>query len=362
MGNETQIKYTISLGAASRELYAQFLIRIYKEITGCKIGFFSKLKHIQANNFKQFRKVFLAKYEKGFIVPANTFDNVKGNFPIAFQIWNTEKTKKYTSIKVDIYDNNGEYLNSKKIVNTDTKIPITKWIKSVQVNKNNSNYEEDKIGYINGGRTDFQNQNLVFIIHHLQNVSDSAGYYWIHKQNLIQICIYFSVRKCIKANWINDRDQFYFPEDGWKNDFEFQNDCLIYTLFNNNISSQYGINHWIPFTAQEVGAKDNFKSDFMSNLIKDKKFGKEAKNTINAGKELWKYYHSKITDNDKAIIDASFYDIREFFQGRSITKGTMNTKSDDEEYNTLIKNLRQNLSVLAEKIQPKVYEYGFLVE
>jgi hypothetical protein len=40
----------------------------------------------------------------------------------------------------------------------------------------------------------------------------------------------------------------------------------------------------------------------------------------------------------------------------------MKTKSTDDEYNDIIKDLRQNLSVLAEKIQPKVYEYGFLKE
>jgi len=83
---------------------------------------------------------------------------------------------------------------------------------------------------------------------------------------------------------------------------------------------------------------------------------------MKAGKELWTYYHSKIKGNDKTLLNASFYDIREFFQGRSKTSGSMNTKSNDDTYNDLIKNLRQKLSVLAEKIQPKVYEYGFLME
>jgi hypothetical protein len=43
-------------------------------------------------------------------------------------------------------------------------------------------------------------------------------------------------------------------------------------------------------------------------------------------------------------------------------QSTMKQKSDDETYNALIKNQRQNLSILAEKIKPKIYEYGFLVE
>jgi hypothetical protein len=99
----------------------------------------------------------------------------------------------------------------------------------------------------------------------------------------------------------------------------------------------------------------------MSEFLKGKTFSSEAQTVLNSGRELWRYYHSKIANNRTASVDASFYDIREFFQHRS-EKGTMNQKSDDETYNALIKDLRQNLSVLAEKIKPKVYEYGFLLE
>jgi hypothetical protein len=225
-------------------------------------------------------------------------------------------------------------------------------------------YNEKPIGYMDGiNANDFQNYNKVYIVNTKEQIGNTRGI-WITKENLLEIAIYFAVRHDMEHTWINHNDQFLYPKNEYMNDCDFKNNCLVFTLFygKNSIQSKYGVNHWIPFTAQEVGAKDNFKSDFMSNFIKYKEFSKEAKNTINAGKELWKYYHSKITGNDKAIIDASFYDIREFFQGRSKVKGTMKQKSDDETYNTLIKNLRQNLSVLAEKIQPKVYEYGFLVE
>jgi len=167
----------------------------------------------------------------------------------------------------------------------------------------------------------------------------------------------------MEHNWINHNDQFLYPNDFYKKDNDFKHDCLVFMLFHskNAILSKHGVNHWIPFTAQDVGARDNFKSEFMVTYIKGRKFSKEAKDTIKAGKELWKYYHSKIADNENAIIDASFYDIREFFQGRS-ANGAMNTKSNDDIYNVLMKKLRQNMSVLTEKIRLKVYEYGFLVE
>lgn len=42
-------------------------------------------------------------------------------------------------------------------------------------------------------------------------------------------------------------------------------------------------------------------------------------------------------------------------------KGKMNTGSEDERYNQLMVTLRKELKTLAAKIEPKVYEYGFLL-
>ena len=187
--------------------------------------------------------------------------------------------------------------------------------------------------------------------------------------------VYFAVRKVIPADWLNDRDQFLYPNDGWKKDREVRNDCLAYTLFHgsNNIQSTYGINYWIPFTEEEVNARSKFKSNFMTDFIagkiertngnlftngkKGKKlvFSKAAKAVFNAGRKLWQYYHAQ----PKCNVNASLYDIREHFQGRN-ANGKMNNKSDDETYNALIADLRSALKTLAAKIEPKVYEYGFL--
>lgn len=48
-----------------------------------------------------------------------------------------------------------------------------------------------------------------------------------------------------------------------------------------------------------------------------------------------------------------------YFQGRN-EQGKMNSKSDDEIYMNLITDLRIKLKLLAKKIEPKIYEYGFL--
>ena len=197
------------------------------------------------------------------------------------------------------------------------------------------------------------------------NISTNKGtrhvnYIFANDKNLIPTCIYFAVRLCLKHFWLYDRDQYLCPTDNWKEDKEFQTNCLVYTLFNgqNRIQSEHGINHWIPFTEQEVDAKSNFQSNFMTDYIKNNKlvFSEEAQAVFDAGRELWKYYHSMPDANP----NASYYDIRLYFQGKD-KKGDMNKKSTDEHYNALLSSLKEAMSVLESHIVPKIYEYGFLL-
>jgi len=356
--NKIHDKYALTLQKANHELFAQFLARIYFEIPECIIAEFSKLKLLTAPNFRYFRvNFFKAKLKKCFVVHANTFDNVDGKFPIGFKIWDTGTKRVFRSGTADVLDNEGLLTQYKKYWACDDIPSLNDWIKEYNVTN------KTKIGVLNYRGTDFGNSNMVFIALAGGSSKDRTQLI-IGENNLYEACIYCTIRHVIAPDWLNDRDQFLTPNEEYKKDRNFKNDCFIFVLFHgqNRISAKDGTNHWIPFTAQEVGAKDNFKSDFMSGFLKGKKFSKEASAVIKIGKELWTYYHSKIKGNDKTLLNASFYDIREFFQGRSKTSGSMNTKSKDDTYNDLIKKLRQKMSVLAEKIQPKVYEYGFLME
>lgn len=111
--SKTHTKYLEILDKVAAELFAQFLVRIYYEIPGCFISEFSTLKAVSASNSKIFRNNFLAKLENLFIVPANTFDNVKGSFPIGFFIWNTSLKERFKSITADVYNNEGNFVNLK---------------------------------------------------------------------------------------------------------------------------------------------------------------------------------------------------------------------------------------------------------
>ena len=394
-------RYKTALGKASRELYAQFFIRIYTEIPSAKLANFSKLKNLQAPNFSGFRNVFRAKLEKIFLVPADTFDNVEGAFPIGFMVWDCAKEDVFHHISADVYDRYGNFLEKKTIRNTPPAELINTWLKQFSIET------KQPIGFLNTKSNDFQHNNRLVL--GMENVlSWGDAHNSIVCNNLLVFCIYFSVRKCIASTWLNDRDQFLYPNEGWQADSEFQNNCLVFTLFHgqNRISSTEGINYWIPFTEEEINARQRFESHFMTDFISGRfaprelrmtndelrnkgrgtlgdlaeensfvpteplVFSPEATAVFDAGRELWRYYHAQPNANP----NASYYDIREHFQGRSVPgrgnsatsdqnlrKGRMNSRSEDAEYNRLLGNLKTAMEALRLKIVPKVYEYGFLV-
>ncbi|MDR0328051.1 MAG: hypothetical protein LBI05_07140, partial [Planctomycetaceae bacterium] len=279
-------------------------------------------------------------------------------------------------IKIDFYENEKEkklpvFSGKKKFFPVKKGKLIIDWLRK------HFDKKEERIAYLRIQGTDVQQSNTIFVTSQ-PSESDfrESKVTEITKNNLIQTSIYYVVRKCIEHTWINHNDQFLFPKNKWKEDMEFQNDCLAYTLFSNNIQSKHGVNHWIPFLEKEINARDKFDSHFMISFISGKlmpnryshlfeqdedkvfikrEFSTEAKAVFAAGKKLWTYYHAQ----PKCNVNASLYDIREHFQGRN-TSGKMNNKSNDETYNVLIADLRSALRTLAEKIEPKVYEHGFL--
>ena len=407
-------KYKDSMGKASNELFAQFFFRIYNEIPDCILASFSKLKYLNSSNFIKFRETFKARFKKGFMIPAYTFDNVQGQFPIGFLIWDLSQKVKFRFIKLDVFDVKDSFVKKKKFYSRLNKYrSLNQWIKQYD------NKQIKELAFMGNPAPDFQHNSQLYISQ--KQGIEHFNFFKICTTNLIIAYIYFAVRHCIKATWINDRDQFLMPNKEWAKDKEFQNDCLAFMLFHgkNRITSKEGINHFIPFSETEVGAKEAFESDFMIRFINDKikqdstchskalakeshksskrdvsltmqhdikeqngfdeesfyvenlipteplDFSEEAKAVFAAGLKLWQYYHSQDFHDSKNPYNpnASLYDIKAHFQGFGAS-GRMNPpqKAKDSYYKDLIGNLNYELENLAKKIEPKVYEYGFLSE
>ena len=366
---------------AKRELFVQFLMRICKEIPGCTIGQFSTLKHLQGPYFKDFRKTFRARLGKNFIVPADTFDNVNGQFPIGFFIWFLSEPQHFTETQSDVYlpqKASYHFAGEKYISSYENSQPLNDWLRATWKNATGI------IGYLACNGNDFQHQKEIAILS-AKNNETSTFFKPITKDNVLKSCIYLAVRHAIEADWLNDRDQFLCPGNGWEIDSEFQANSIVFALFHsqNRIMSNVAENHWIPFTEKEVNAQGLFKSHFMSDFLAgkgdDRKtvrqgelfagaeraerkpivLSDEAKAVMDAGRELWRYYHAQPNANP----NASFYDIRLHFQGSTKDakgKERMNSESSDVSYSKLLAALRAAMKRLACRIEPKVYEYGFL--
>ncbi|GAA7064262.1 hypothetical protein AOHp70_12920 [Helicobacter pylori] len=379
--NKTHEIYKNFLGSGSNELFAQFFMRIYMELNGCIMASFSTLKNLQGSNFKKFREVFKAKFLEGFMVPADSFDNVKGQFPIGFLVWDTATPplKPTKAINLEVFDSLGEFLGCKNIVNENIK-NIHMWLKQKEKIEN-----MEILGYIDTPTPDFQGSPSVAIINNKNSSKRHSVYFAITSSNILFGSVFFSIRHCIKATWQNDRDQFYAPyDDAFQDDSEFKNNCLIFMLFHtqNRITSTQGTNHFIPFSETEVNAKERYSShallDFLKGGIKEKgdslflnakkenkpiEFSPSASRVFDVGREIYHYYHTLHSTNPLYNANASLYDIKEFFQGRN-AQGKLNlpAKAKDGYYKQLYANLQDALKDLAKEIQPKVYEYGFLRE
>ena len=407
------------LKSGGRELFALFLYRIFMEIPGCVVGQFSKLKHVQAPNFAPFRQMFRALLLKSFMAPADTFDNVKGKFPIGFFVWRlgegstpicsdgfanaspslkavavAEASDKselinngvFTETTADVYDRGGVFIGTHHISSYANDRNVIEWLRQ------NYDKQGERIAYLRMNGTNVQNNIGIYFASKLSpNDLHNHFYAEVTKKNVMAMGVYLAIRCAIEATWMNDREQYLVPNDAFVSDAEFQADCLVYTLFHgqNRVSSADGVNHWIPFTEEEVGAKDCFKSHFMSDFLRGRiasgpnpvnpvnlvenlsarsaplrlcvkeNMSPAATSVLDAGRELWRYYHSQPDANP----DASYYDIRMHFQGATVDakgKSKMNSDSKDAKYTELIGNLRAAMKRLAKEIEPKVYEYGFL--
>ena len=195
----------------------------------------------------------------------------------------------------------------------------------------------------------------------------SAGTIFVTTNNLWQSAIVFAVRRLIKPTWMNNRDQFLQPTEPLSD--EFKNDCLIWMLFNgsNLTASAYDlewngkkwsiVNHFIPFTEAEVDAPDRFESDFMVGYLLDKSLSNEANQVLMAGKVLWQAYfaHTDVrTVRDDLKLnrcDVGWYQVRKALQARNAS-GDFTPVS--------FKPFEEVYKALTEKLQPQVYELGFL--
>jgi hypothetical protein len=381
-------------GKASNELFTQFIARIAIEIPTATIAMFSTLKYVNAPNFEKFRQAWNGKYLGGFVVHNKAFEGLTGKFPIGFLIWKTNNNAKIktpiTEISVDVLDKNANPIGEKLFYNLPNStflnvwldrpkankvevIPLKNAISPSETNPRVKNWSNNAIAYMYCGVNDLQHAEQQTII--FSSPYGGGNGFYINEENLWQAAIIFSVRRLVIPTWLNDRDQFLQPTAPLTN--EFKSDCLIWMLFNRcqrtasandlewNGKKWSIVNHFIPFTEEEVGANERFESDFMVRYLAETyKVSKnliglttEAQAVMQEGKKLWQAYFSATdvrTVRDELKLnraDVGWYQIRKAIQARNASGDTavVSFKPFEEAYKSL-----------SEKLQPMVYSLGFL--
>jgi hypothetical protein len=369
------------LGYAARELFVQFLVRIQRELPGATIAMFSKLKYVNAPNFAEFRKQWTAKYLGGFVVHSRAFDGLKGDFPIGFLVWDTGKNQPAESILTEVLDKEGLALGKKTFYREESQLPLSEWIVRPRSNKQDalplknaitpttstkdvrgSKWADGAIGSMIVFGNDLQHAAQGTAL--LSSGYGNAGAFFVTDDNLWKAAIVFSVRRLIKPTWLNDRDQFLQPTGDLSG--EFKSDCLVWMLFNgSNLTAGADglewngrtwslVNHFVPYTEQEVGANDRFESDFMSAYLSGLTLSPEATKVMDEGRKLWKKFHAtrferKMRDEFKLNRpDAGWYQIR-----RALEANGANEAVDFDPF-------KEAFDELGSKLRPQVFALGFL--
>ncbi|MBK6417256.1 hypothetical protein [Thermomonas sp.] len=369
------------LGYAARELFVQFLVRIRRELPDATIAMFSTLKYVNAPNFTEFRSGWTARYLNGFVVHSKAFDGLKGDFPIGFLVWDTSKNDPAEIVLTKVLDKDGLALGEKAFSRTEEQARLSEWIVRPRSNKQpalplknaitpttsskdvrGDKWADDAIGSMMVFGNDLQHASKGTAL--LSSGYGNAGAFFVTGQNLWQAAVVFTVRRLIKPTWLNDRDQFLQPTGALTDDFK--SDCLIWMLFNgSNLTAGADglewngrtwslVNHFIPFTEQDVGASGRFESEFMAQYIEGLTLSPQAQAVLDEGRHLWRQFHAtrfekRIRDEFKLNRpDVGWYQIRR----------ALEANADSEAVD--VDAFKEAYAELSRKLRPQVFELGFL--
>jgi hypothetical protein len=378
-------------GHVKRELFAQFMFRIAKELPKQTfLGMFSTLKYVNAPDSIEYRnKHFNYKFEKGFVFHSKCFQGIAGDFPIGFLIWNLSKNGDSKTIEIDITNNEAQTIGVKHLRLIEKKDVLNNWFprpqnsnefilpplsNAITVKNGNTDTRHraktDFLASVCSNGNDFQHAKYVVI---LSSPNASAGAFTVLKENFERAITLHAVKKIPKPTWLNDRNQFLIPHT--EPTKTFTNDCIVWSLFANSnqtsalknviyLGNTYQIkNNFYPFRLELVKQWEVKDPDFRQQLTKDENrfvaewlskndLSEEAKDVIEKAKTVYKIFYANLNQmaTNKWKIDtwdAGWYQIR-----RCLTEHNLAT---DE-----IKELSKANEQLANKILPQIEEFGFL--
>ena len=376
-----------NLGEVSRELFSQFIYRISRDFSGktAYLGIFSKLKYINSTNDQKLRdKVFGFKFERGFIFNSKNFDGCKASFPVGFLIWNLGEriSLEEQEISLEVWEKYKNILVRpavKTFKPTRREEFLSKWLyRPKGIKKFPPMSSALTVAYKNKDRRDKIAENFLAgfmcpgndFIHQNWTAFLSGSYVGfgalsVTPENFEQSMIVHMVRRLPKATWLNDRDQFLQPNKPLSR--EFIVDAVIWSLFSasNQTASLKNVeyegeiyqirNNFYPFELSEVrswecsslsiaarlemATEDRFAALWLEKHVDE--LSSEAKSVLRAGREIYKRFYGEL-----ARLDVAKWKIEDWDAGWYQIRMSLGVSID--------------LSLLKSKLEPQIYELGFL--
>ena len=392
------------MGAGAENLQHQFLYRICKlkehyGLTDVHIALFSNPVYLTGAKQKDFLEYFCSNFEfiNGCMFRANNFADVSSVWGIAFNIWKAGETSNMNEFHhevIGMVDGSIQPVEPfmKTLYNVNGGVKASDWIRepvkgtkkvdaphqSSAIKITDNGKAQTRSGYIgymvSNGNAVSKNATDVFMLSSLYSYGLGCT---VLESNFTRCTSLFAARRLVNDNWVDHMDEYMVPDTSNSEWQEFENDSVIYSLFESksNQSSLRNVAYrgktwtikneffWISNKDMEDlankegntvcysdahGDKDRFVTNYIANLS----LSPEAQAVLDKATELVKnsFKYRAAFDQTNPEYQINNWDCG-WYQVKALLK--MYDPKGLEEFKELYEKL-------AAKMLPMVYTLGFL--
>ena len=388
-------------GAASQQLYAQFLYKIskYNIHENVTIAVFAMSLYKTGSSYIKFRENFYKKFhfESGMLFCASHFADTASSWGIDFSIW-TSGTEDRSDLPVDVLDTEEQSenivrLGTKVLYNLDNRMEASEWVrqetkgmKTADAPQMSSSLKikqagcgtlvNNAMGYMTSvANSIYKNETDVFITSSCSSMAHGVS---IIPANFDKTTSLFAARKTINRTWTNGTDEYLAPDEQHSSYQQFVNDSLVYSLFNNksNQSSMRQVDYknrkhdikneffWMSNSAiRELAVSNHYdelyrdtvnepSERFVFNKLATVQLSPDASEVLNLATQL---VLSSVNTRKTMSEESPEFHLDSWDAGYAQLKLVWKKFHADE-----FKKFRDSYKAMEDRMRPLVYELGFL--